>query len=482
MDAGWDTRLSLVLQNQPCGWPAGPGPSSSVIPLTDPHCYPTAPSAQGPGAQSRCPPWHWAALDGAQVGGGLLGGGPAWVVGAFAFPGAVRSGMASSRLGREGVCLSLFPRAQDVEAAAGPGCRQRAALGTLTLSLSLLWPLAGCDSGFGKQAAHHLDSMGFKVFASVLDLESAGAQELRQRCSPSLTLLQMDLTKPEDIRKAQQLVQPQTASTGLWGLVNNAGFDDTIADAELSPLCKFRTCMDVNFFGTLELTKALLPLLRSARGRIVTVSSPAGDMPYPCLAAYGASKAALTLLMDTFRSELEPWGVKVSVILPGYFKTGTSCDPAYWHEKKEQLLASLPADLLQAYGEDYIHEINKQFVKFMKTANEDLSSVVNSITDALISASPAARYYPGAGMWLIYFIHHYLPSVIRDLFLKTFFINQKLPRALQPKHQNGTGAGWARSSGTTPGPQPAPAPFHPLTGAGHSPRAAWGKQNGSGPG
>ncbi|XP_053904559.1 11-beta-hydroxysteroid dehydrogenase type 2 [Malaclemys terrapin pileata] len=297
--------------------------------------------------------------------------------------------------------------------------------------------ITGCDSGFGKQAACHLDSMGFKVFASVLDLQSAGAKELRQRCSPSLTLLQMDLTKPEDIRKAQQLVQPQTARTGLWGLVNNAGFDDTIADAELSPLCKFRTCMDVNFFGTLELTKALLPLLRSARGRIVTVSSPAGDMPYPCLAAYGASKAALTLLMDTFRSELEPWGVKVSVILPGYFKTGTSCDPAYWHEKKEQLLASLPADLLQAYGEEYIHEINKQFVKFMKTANEDLSSVVNSITDALIAASPAARYYPGVGMWLIYFIHHYLPSIIRDLFLKTFFINQKLPRALQPKPQNG---------------------------------------------
>ncbi|TFJ99810.1 transmembrane protein 52B [Platysternon megacephalum] len=297
--------------------------------------------------------------------------------------------------------------------------------------------ITGCDSGFGKQAARHLDSMGFKVFASVLDLESAGAKELRQCCSPSLTLLQMDLTKAEDIREAHQLVQPQTASTGLWGLVNNAGFDDTIADAELSPLCKFRTCMDVNFFGTLELTKALLPLLRSARGRIVTVSSPAGDMPYPCLAAYGASKAALTLLMDTFRSELEPWGVKVSVILPGYFKTGTSCNPAYWHEKKEQLLASLPADLLQAYGEEYIHEINKQFVKFMKTANEDLSLVVNSITDALISARPAARYYPGAGMRLVYFIHHYLPSVIRDLFLKAFFINQKLPRALQPTQQNG---------------------------------------------
>ncbi|XP_067408981.1 11-beta-hydroxysteroid dehydrogenase type 2 isoform X2 [Emydura macquarii macquarii] len=198
--------------------------------------------------------------------------------------------------------------------------------------------ITGCDSGFGKQAALHLDSMGFKVFASVLGLDSAGAKELRQSCSSRLTLLQMDLTKPEDIRKAQQLVQPQTASTGLWGLVNNAGFNDTIADAELSPLCKFRTCMDVNFFGTLELTKALLPLLRSSGGRIVTVSSPAGDMPYPCLSAYGASKAALTLLMDTFQSELEPWGVKVSVILPGYFKTGNcSQEPSTFSSNRAEL-------------------------------------------------------------------------------------------------------------------------------------------------
>lgn len=66
---------------------------------------------------------------------------------------------------------------------------------------------------------------------------------------------------------------------GLWGLVNNAGFNDIIADAELSPLGNFRTCMEVNFFGSLELTKGLLPLLRSAGGRIVTVSSPAGEQP-----------------------------------------------------------------------------------------------------------------------------------------------------------------------------------------------------------
>ncbi|KAM6058113.1 11-beta-hydroxysteroid dehydrogenase type 2 isoform 2-T2 [Chlamydotis macqueenii] len=295
--------------------------------------------------------------------------------------------------------------------------------------------VTGCDSGFGQATAQHLDAMGFRVFASVLDLQSPGAQELRKSCSSRLTLLQMDLTKPEDIQHVLQHIQAHTNSTGLWGLVNNAGFNDTIADAELSPLGKFRTCMEVNFFGSLELTKGLLPLLRSTSGRIVTVSSPAGDLPFPCLAAYGASKAALSLLMDTFRSELQPWGIKVSLILPGYYKTGT-CNPAFWNLQKQRLVASLPQELLQAYGEDYVEEINRQFIQFMKVAVEDLSAVVNSITDGLLAPNPAVRYYPGQGLGLMYFIHRYLPYFVRDLFLKGFFINPKLPRALRQEHND----------------------------------------------
>lgn len=64
--------------------------------------------------------------------------------------------------------------------------------------------------------------------------------------------------------------------SGLWGLVNNAGCNDVVADVELSPVATFRSCMEVNFFGALQLTKGLLPLLRRSRGRIVTVGSPAG--------------------------------------------------------------------------------------------------------------------------------------------------------------------------------------------------------------
>lgn len=69
----------------------------------------------------------------------------------------------------------------------------------------------------------------------------------------------------------------------------------------------------------------------------------------------------------------------------------------------------------------------------MKMAVEDLSSVVDSITDALLSTKPLLKYYPGRGLWLMYFIHHYLPHSVRDLFLKTFFINPKLPQGLCPQ-------------------------------------------------
>ncbi|XP_060110329.1 11-beta-hydroxysteroid dehydrogenase type 2 [Heteronotia binoei] len=296
--------------------------------------------------------------------------------------------------------------------------------------------VTGCDSGFGKETASYLDSLGLKVYASVLDINSPGAQELRQNCSSQLTLLEMDLMKPEDIQKTLNFIKAQTERTGLWGLVNNAGFNDVVADADLIPLHNFRACMEVNFFGALELTKGLLSLLRASQGRIVTVSSPAGHMPFPCLAAYGTSKAALSLLMETFRSELKSWGVKVSIIYPGYFKTGSTCDPEFWKGKKHQLLAALPPDLLEDYGEEYIEEINKEFVIFMKMAVEDVSPVVNSITEGLLSPQPLAKYYPGRGLWPMYFTHHYLPNTVRDFLLRTFFIKPKLPKALQLKQSN----------------------------------------------
>ncbi|XP_061102835.1 11-beta-hydroxysteroid dehydrogenase type 2-like [Conger conger] len=292
--------------------------------------------------------------------------------------------------------------------------------------------ITGCDSGFGKATAQHLDMLGFEVFASVLDLTGPGAVDLQRTCSSRLTLLQMDLTEPQDIQQALLSTKAKLGLRGLWGLVNNAGKCVNFADAELSLMSNYRGCMEVNFFGTVNVTKAFLPLLRKAKGRIVNISSPAGEQPFPCLAAYGASKAALSLFINTLRHELEPWGVKISNILPSAFKTAQTTNTKYWEEQYKNLIQNLPPELLEEYGEDYTLETMELYQEFTKTANEDLSPVVNTIAEALTSPEPKPRYYAGPGVRLMYFVYTYFPVFISDRFLQRHFLKkQVLPRALR---------------------------------------------------
>ncbi|XP_054627432.1 11-beta-hydroxysteroid dehydrogenase type 2 [Dunckerocampus dactyliophorus] len=294
--------------------------------------------------------------------------------------------------------------------------------------------ITGCDSGFGKATAKRLDALGFQVFATVLDLSGEGARELQRTCSPRLTLLQVDITQPQQLQQALTDVQAQLGFKGLWGLVNNAGVCVNFGDIELSLMSNFRGCMEVNFFGTLNVTKSFLPLLRQAKGRLVTVSSPAGDQPFPCLAAYGASKAALNLLINTLRHELAPWGVHVATILPSSYKTGQCSNHAYWEDQHQQLLRSLPRALLEDYGEDYVSETKELFYSYARQANPDLSPVVDAIVQALLSPQPEARYLAGPGVGLMYFIHNYCPFSVRNRFLQSLFVKKKVtPQALR-KH------------------------------------------------
>ncbi|XP_028298910.1 11-beta-hydroxysteroid dehydrogenase type 2 [Gouania willdenowi] len=292
--------------------------------------------------------------------------------------------------------------------------------------------ITGCDSGFGKATAKHMDSLGFEVFATVLDLRGEGARELQRSCSSRLTLLRVDITQPQEVQQALLDTKAKLGPRGLWGLVNNAGICVNFGDAELSLMSTFRGCMEVNFFGTLSVTRSFLPLLRQSRGRIVTVSSPAGDQPFPCLAAYGSSKAALNLLTDTLRHELLPWGVHVSTVLPSSYKTGHCSNRTYWEQQHRDLLQNLPMDLLEDYGEDYVNETKDLFHRYSSQANPDLSPVVDAIVRALLEPQPRARYYAGPGVGLMYFIHSYCPFSISNRFLQRLFVSKAvMPRALR---------------------------------------------------
>ncbi|XP_041048213.1 17-beta-hydroxysteroid dehydrogenase type 2-like [Carcharodon carcharias] len=281
--------------------------------------------------------------------------------------------------------------------------------------------ITGCDSGFGHALAKYLDKMGFIVYAGVLHLDGPGSQDLKADGSNRLTVLQLDVTSSEQIAKTFAKMKAELKNKGLWGVVNNAGILEFVADAELLPMNIYKRCMEVNFFGAVELTKMFLPLLRQAKGRLVNITSIAGSTPLPWFAAYGASKAALSMFSSVLRQELAIWGVKVAIIQPGGFKTGIFGTTDHWSNQHKQIVQQLSPDVKTDYGENYIISFKEKYAKWQATLQEDLQPVLNDISIALIAKNPKPLYTPGKAAFLLPVIMNYLPTCLSDFFIYQFF-------------------------------------------------------------
>lgn len=193
--------------------------------------------------------------------------------------------------------------------------------------------VTGTHTGIGKHAALSLAREGFVVFAGVRELKHG--QELLQEASAyseidisKIRPLVLDVTKPEQIAQAVETVSQFVGNEhGLYGLFNNAGIGTDLSlemegsSVEHMPLEKTRRVFEVNYFGVLQVTKAFLPLLRQRRGRIVMNTSIAGIFSAPFLGTYSSSKFALEALSDSLRRELQPHGVLVSILQPGFIHT-----------------------------------------------------------------------------------------------------------------------------------------------------------------
>ena len=170
----------------------------------------------------------------------------------------------------------------------------------------------------GRATALLLDEHGFTVFAAVR--KKADADSLRAEASDRLVPLILDVTKPADITKAAKTITAAVGDTGLWGLVNNAGVA-AAAPLEFVPIDDFRWQLEVNLVGQLAVTKAFIPLLRLAKGRIINVTSIGGLVAGAMLGPYNASKFAFESLTHTLRQELSPWGIEAIAIEPGQIAT-----------------------------------------------------------------------------------------------------------------------------------------------------------------
>lgn len=291
--------------------------------------------------------------------------------------------------------------------------------------------VTGADSGFGHALAKHLDKLGFTVFAGVLDKEGPGAEELRKNCSERLSVLQMDVTKPEQIKDAHSKVTEKIQDRGLWAVVNNAGILHFPIDGELLPMTTYRKCMAVNFFGVVEVTKVFLPLLRKSKGRLVNVSSMGATVPFQMLAAYASTKAAVSMFSTVIRQELAKWGVKVVTILPGGFQTNITGSEDSWDKMEKEILDHFSKEIQENYGQEYVHKQKLALPNMREQSSPDITPVLQDIQNAICARNPSSFYSPGRMTYLWICFATYSPTSLLDYISKNYFHPNLMPRALR---------------------------------------------------
>lgn len=180
--------------------------------------------------------------------------------------------------------------------------------------------VTGTSSGIGFATAAELASRGWQVFATMRNLAAAGP--LLDLAGPDarISTHQLDVTDRFSIAAAVADILAQTSGT-LDAVVHNAGVAVGAAFEDLPP-AEIRRVMETNFFGVLELTRALLPTFRSQRaGRILLVSSDAAFAGQPANSIYCASKWALEGWAESLAFEVGPFGIDVIIIEPGPYAT-----------------------------------------------------------------------------------------------------------------------------------------------------------------
>jgi NAD(P)-dependent dehydrogenase (short-subunit alcohol dehydrogenase family) len=183
--------------------------------------------------------------------------------------------------------------------------------------------ITGASRGLGLATAAHLYRQGWTVLAA-MRAPDTGLKRLAEELGPSidvrrLIVLPLDLEEPSSIEDAASAVADAVGVPDA--IVHNAGVAGAGAVEEM-PVDVVERMFTTNLFGAIRLTRELLPLMREAgRGRIVVVSSEAGVRGVAATSAYGASKAALERWAESLAMEIAPFGLGVSVLVTGTFKT-----------------------------------------------------------------------------------------------------------------------------------------------------------------
>jgi NAD(P)-dependent dehydrogenase (short-subunit alcohol dehydrogenase family) len=184
------------------------------------------------------------------------------------------------------------------------------------------WFVTGASSGFGRAFCEHALKRGYNVVATARHIDALKA--LVALAPQRVLALPLDVTQPQDAAAAVRSAVARFG--GIDVVINNAGYGVVGAFEETRDE-ELRAQMETNFFGAMNVTRAVLPILRAQkRGAIVNISSMGGQLSFAGFSAYSASKFALEGVSEALAQEVAPFGIKVLLVEPGQFRTNLAGD------------------------------------------------------------------------------------------------------------------------------------------------------------
>ncbi|TVQ69049.1 MAG: SDR family oxidoreductase [Oceanospirillales bacterium] len=266
--------------------------------------------------------------------------------------------------------------------------------------------ITGCSSGIGKHCASRLKELGYQVFASARDLKDVEALK-----AEGFNALQLDLDSSESIEKAVNDLLTLTDGR-LDALFNNGAYGQPGAAEDLTREV-LRQQFESNFFGWVELTNRILPIMRQqGYGRIIMNSSVLGFVALKYRGAYNASKFAIEGITDTYRLELKGSGVEICLIEPGPVES----------DFRKNALDAFKRNIVvdnSAHKELYVEVMQRLSDGDPKSGAFTLppESVFKALKHALESPRPKARYYVTTPTYLFGFLKRILPTKWLDAIL-----------------------------------------------------------------
>jgi NAD(P)-dependent dehydrogenase (short-subunit alcohol dehydrogenase family) len=265
--------------------------------------------------------------------------------------------------------------------------KAKALAGTTMTTAKPVALVTGASSGIGKAASLALVEAGFEVVGT-----SRTASGATQR--NGVTLLDLDVTSDESVSTVVRRVIERFGRLDV--LVNNAGTGAAGA-AEESSVAQTQRVFDINFFGVIRLTRAVLPLMRAqGSGRIINISSVLGFVPAPYMAVYAATKHAIEGYSESVDHEVREYGVRVLLVEPAYTKTGFDTN------------AVQPDVPLPIYAEQR-QVFDRVLARAMEDGDEP-TTVAKSIVAAATDPKPKLRYTAGSTARRVSGLRRFVPA------------------------------------------------------------------------